>query len=378
MLYVTSQRAFAIVNRGRRMVDRQRNSLSTTAANNNSSLTVGAIDNDRVIFEEEEMPGGLREPFIKSGYRRAYSTPWQCLKSLFYINNESVNVWSHIIAALYFAVRYGTAASTQVDSILDPFNLPLLASAMGTVILYSSSATAHLFNSISERGYKICFFFDYAAVSFYTFTSCQAMFFYARPVNSQWRIFESPAFYLSLAALFSFLVTYGCCKTDAAVNKFSTFLRMLSVIAAWIHSTLPILVGATLCTCHVTDKSCWSSSACSSLPVRYYLRHAFYTFLAGFMYSTRLPERLIPGRFDLVGNSHHFLHVCVAIGTEYAFKMVEFEINARKARGMLEETTAYVSILNTLVAAILVMFLNACIAFWFSITLKQKESSHKN
>lgn len=324
------------------------------------------------------MPRGLREPFIKSGYRRANSTPWQCLKSLFYINNESFNVWSHIIAALYFAVRYGMAVSNQMDSILDPYNLPLLASAMGTVILYSSSATAHLFNSISERGYKICFFFDYSAVSFYTFTSCQAMFFYARPVNSHWRIFESPALYLSLAALFSFLVTYGCCKTDAAVNKFSTFLRMLSAIAAWIHSTSPILVGMTLCTCHATNKRCLSFSACSSLPVSYFLRHAFYTFLAGFMYSTRLPERLISGKFDLVGNSHHFLHVCVAVGTEYAFKMVEFEINARKANKLLEETTNYVSILNTLVAAILVMFLNAGIAFWFSMALKKKESVHKN
>lgn len=96
------------------------------------------------------------------------------------------------------------------------------------------------------------------------------------------------------------------------------------------------------------------------------------------MYSTRLPERLISGKFDLVGNSHHFLHVCVAVGTEYAFKMVEFEINARKANKLLEETTNYVSILNTLVAAILVMFLNAGIAFWFSMALKKKESVHKN
>ena len=89
------------------------------------------------------------------------------------------------------------------------------------------------------------------------------------------------------------------------------------------------------------------------------------------MYGTRLPERLIPGRFDLIGNSHHFLHVGVVLGTEYAFKMVVFEINNRKAKNMLEETTAYVSIANTVGAAILVMFINAGIAFWFSRSLKR-------
>lgn len=39
--------------------------------------------------------------------------------------------------------------------------------------------------------------------------------------------------------------------------------------------------------------------------------------VAGLMYSTRLPERLFPGRFDLVGNSHHFMHVFVALSTEF-------------------------------------------------------------
>ncbi|KAJ7393509.1 hypothetical protein OS493_006493 [Desmophyllum pertusum] len=188
------------------MVNRNRNNLNptTTTANNNSMAACGT-DNDKLLFEDCEVPKGLREPFIKSGYRRAYSTPWQCFKSLFYINNESFNVWSHILATCYFFVRFGMAASSQSKSILDPFNLPLFASALGTLTLYSTSSVAHLLNSMSERGYKMCFFFDYAAVSVYTFTSSQAMFFYVRPMNTQWIIFESPSLYLCLAAPFHFL-----------------------------------------------------------------------------------------------------------------------------------------------------------------------------
>jgi len=330
---------------------------SNTTFHNNDIMKDGAsrsdcsTQKDKLLFEEGEMPKGLREPFIRSGYRRAYSTPWQCFKSLVYLNNESFNVWSHLLTTCYFLVRFGMAALTQSNSLLDPFNLPLLASAFGTLMLYSTSSVAHLFNSMSERGYKICFFFDYAAVSLYTFTSSQAMFFYARPMNTQWVIFEWPSLYLLLAALFSFLVTYGCCKTDAAVNKFSTLLRALPALVAWVFSTLPFTVGATLCSCHATSMSCRAFSACSNESIGYYLRHVFCTILAGFMYSTRLPERLFPGRFN---------------------------VSYLKNENLSEETTAYVSIINTIVVAILVMFINAGILLWFAKNLRVKESVYKN
>lgn len=351
---------------------------NATYRDNNDSMMNCVAQKDKLLFEEGEMPKGLREPFIKSGYRRAYSTPWQCLKSLFYLNNESFNMWSHILATCFFLVRYGMATLTQCNSLLDPLNLPLFASAFGTLMLFCTSSLAHLLNSMSERGYKICFFFDYAAVSLYGFTLSQAMFFYVRPMNTQWIIFESPSLYLCLAALFSFLLTYGCCKTDAAVNKFSTLLRTLSALVSWVFSTLPFIVGVTICSCQATSSSCRALSACSSESVSYQLRHVFCTILAGFMYSSRLPERLFPGRFDLIGNSHHFLHLCIALATEYAFKIMDLNVNYLKNENLLEETTAYVSIVNTIGVAILVMFINAGISFWFAKNLRVKESISKN
>ena len=339
-------------------------------------------DHEKLLFEDCEMPKGLREPFIVSAYRRAYSTPWDCFKSLFYINNESFNVWSHVFTTCFFVVRYAMAALNQSAHVFDPFNWPLFSSAFGTLTLYSTSSMAHLLSSMSERGYKTCFFFDYAAVSLYTFTSSQAMFFYTRPTNTNWIIFESPSLYLCLGALYSFLTTYGCCNTGAEVNKFSAFLRVLSVLAAWLHSTLPFTVGVTLCSCHASSTpSCMAFSACSSTSVSYYYRHAFCIVLAGFMYSTRLPERLLPGRFDLVGNSHHFLHIFIALSTEFAFQLIEFDIahkeTWKKRENILKKTTADVSFVNTMGAAVVVMFINAGIAFWFSRALKDKESVHK-
>ena len=338
-------------------------------------------DSKRLLFKDSEMPEGFREPFIRSAYRPAYSTPWECVKSLFYINNESFNVWSHVFTTVFFVIRYSTTALTQTPHLFDPFNLPLFASAIGTLSVYSTSSVAHLFNSISERAYKTCFFFDYAAISLYTFTSAQAMFFYIRPTNTNWIIFEIPFIYLCLAATLSFLATYSCCKTGAEVNKFSTFFRTISVLLAWLNSTSPFIVGVTLCSCHASSTSCMAFSACNSVSISYYFRHAFCIVVAGLMYSTRLPERLLPGRFDLVGNSHHFMHVLVALSTEFAFKLVEFDIKHkrtwRQREGAWADTTADVSFINTVGAAVIVMLINAGIALWFSRSLKSKESVHE-
>ena len=94
-------------------------------------------DSKRLLFKDSEMPEGFREPFIRSAYRPAYSTPWECVKSLFYINNESFNVWSHVFTTVFFVIRYSTTAVTQTLHLFDPFNLPLFASAIGTLSVYS-------------------------------------------------------------------------------------------------------------------------------------------------------------------------------------------------------------------------------------------------
>ena len=208
----------------------------------------------KLLFSDEVTPEWLREPFIKSGYRQAYLTAWQCLQSLFYLHNQTFNIWSHYLASLYFLVRFGIVL-TGSDSLQYPMNFPVISAAIVTVVVYSTSATAHLFNCISKKTYKTGFVLDYAAISVYTFTSTQVMFFYTRPLNTNWLIFQSPYLYFSTAALLAFLATYSCCKTGARNGKFSTLLRTLPFLATWLTTALPFTTSVTFCTCHATISS---------------------------------------------------------------------------------------------------------------------------
>nr|XP_057925529.1 progestin and adipoQ receptor family member 3a isoform X1 [Doryrhamphus excisus] len=54
------------------------------------------------LYTYEQIPGFLREnPYITDGYR-AYLPSRLCIKSLFVLSNETVNIWSHLLGFLLF------------------------------------------------------------------------------------------------------------------------------------------------------------------------------------------------------------------------------------------------------------------------------------
>ena len=88
---------------------------------------------EKKLFNDEETTEWHRETFIKSEYRKHNSTFWQCLKSLFYLHNQSFNVWSHILVSLYFLVHFPQTLSEDTHPIFDPFNLPMLSAGFPSV-----------------------------------------------------------------------------------------------------------------------------------------------------------------------------------------------------------------------------------------------------
>lgn len=322
-----------------------------------------------LLYNVSDVPPGLHESFVRTGYRKPNSTTWECLQSLFYVNNESFNMWSHIIAVLYFIVRYTVVLLElrQPSSPQRDFYWPMLSSFIGTITVYTLSVTAHVFNSKSEKMHRVFYFFDYAGISIYTFTSGQVMYYYNRPTNTQWRIFESAVMYTFLGAGLSFLATFYSCKSKVHLQKYGPVIRIIAVFAGWINTVLAPTVGVTMCSCHDVTK-CQSFVSCNELLVTYYWRHCFCSVAGGVIYGSRLPERLLPGTFDIIGSSHHFLHIFGALSTEYAFKILEVALESRRdpRNEILARSLTEISSLETLFPTIVVFVVNIAIAFWFA------------
>jgi adiponectin receptor len=61
------------------------------------------LDSSHFIGHYEKAPQFMVDNTnITDGYRINFNTPSRIIKSLFMIHNESVNIWSHCLPALFF------------------------------------------------------------------------------------------------------------------------------------------------------------------------------------------------------------------------------------------------------------------------------------
>ena len=56
---------------------------------------------------------------------------------------------------------------------------------------------------------------------------------------------------------------------------------------------------------------------------------AILTLLLFVLFVCKLPERLCPGKFDLMGNSHQLTHICAVTITTLQLQIVEFDLENR-------------------------------------------------
>lgn len=73
-----------------------------------------AVKSFQQILSWEDLPQWMQSDlYIRRGYRRQLDSFSACLQSIFYLHNESVNIWSHLLPTIfYLAVLLATDYST--------------------------------------------------------------------------------------------------------------------------------------------------------------------------------------------------------------------------------------------------------------------------
>ena len=312
----------------------------------------GAKQHRLACLRREQTPKEWHEPFILSGYRRQNLSTREYLWSAFSRNNECMNVWTHFLAAVVMIARYVSVAWRHTP-VGDPMLYPLKAFALGTSSLYLISATAHALNSRSLRVQHVCFSFDYAAISIYTFAAGIAFYSYTRPLHSNLVLFDSPAVFLAFSALISFSATFLCCETRHKWKRARFVVRTLAYVVPWVYNSSPFISRVFF----------FTAEDPSTPEMHLIFRFCFYSFLiAGLVNASRIPERLKPGAFDFFGHSHNLMHIMTALGDQFAFSVYCIDLEFR--RDELYASFAP-TMWNTLAPTVLVMIGNLAIAGWF-------------
>ncbi|RXN06330.1 membrane progestin receptor beta [Labeo rohita] len=250
-----------------------------------------------------DVPSLFREPYILSGYRPVHQEWRSYFCSLFQCHNESLNVWTHLLAIPAILLQFSLFAGTW-GLTLNVASLPLFLYVLSSLTYLSFSVAAHLLQSHSELSHYSLFFVDYVGVAVYQYGCSLGHYFYcSEPV---WRHSLVGVVFLPGAAVLAWLSCTSCCYAKFRYRRPYPPRRKICQI---IPTSLAYLLDISPVAHRLVTKS-WDEPVL----VLHALQVVFFM-LAALFFSCPVPERFFPGRCDIVGHGHQIFHIFLAMCT---------------------------------------------------------------
>uniref|UniRef100_A0A673A8C3 Progestin and adipoQ receptor family member VI n=1 Tax=Sphaeramia orbicularis TaxID=375764 RepID=A0A673A8C3_9TELE len=299
------------------------------------------------------------EDGIISGYRHPHSSALDCVLSSFQMTNETMNIWTHFLPTWYFLWRFVILCST-LTSLSDSYTWPLLVYMLLICVYPFTSSCAHTFSAMSAESYHICYFFDYGALSLYSLGCAMSYGSYMMP--DSWVNSWLHQHFVPIAVGNSVFCTSLSCYSrflELQCPQRSKALRTAAFVVPFIFDTVPLFYRILLF---------FGGGSTDHLSNHCY--HLLFAVLSCFLFTSHLPERLAPGRFDYFGHSHQLFHICTVAGTHFQMEAVLADMTSRRA--WLTAQGATPSFLGTFGALVVSLTLNLGIIGIFSAPLLRK------
>lgn len=273
------------------------------------SAIARAQEHGLIRYEDLPIPWRVN-PHIVNGYRFTESKI-ECVRSMFNVSNESVNIWSHAIGliiiltiAFYF---YPTSVNFSQSTKTDVFIAAVFLFAACKCL--ACSTIWHTMNSVADKCLMERFAcVDYTGISLLIAASIMTTeytAFYCEP-TSRW-------VYMSLTA------TLGI--GGLILPWHPTFNR---ADMAWARVAFYVSLAATgfapVLQLNLTRGTTWAWTFYAPIA------KSICVYLVGAcVYASQVPERWIPGKVDYIGGSHNLWHFAVLGGILFHYvAMQEF------------------------------------------------------
>lgn len=276
------------------------------------SISLPALPAPKPTVSAGSVPSLFREPYILSGYRPT-GQGWRCyLLSIFQWHNESLNVWTHLLAApllllrcwALFALASGSSAGQL--PLLDISAVPLALYVFSSLTYLACSVAAHLLQSHSEQAHYSFFFLDYVGVAIYQYGCALGHYFYC--AESEWRdTVGLGTIFLPGAGLLAWLSCACCCFAKAHYRRPYPLRRkvcqLIPTSLAYFLDISPVV--------HRLVTGDWERD--TALP--FHAGQVAFFLLSAFFFSCPFPECFLPGHCDIVGHGHQIFHFFLAMCT---------------------------------------------------------------
>ncbi|KAF9298507.1 hypothetical protein BGZ74_009364 [Mortierella antarctica] len=267
----------------------------------------------------EELPEQWQHnKYILSGYR-FLSSNYECFRSIFYIHNESGNIWTHLVGFFYFlavGIYFFFSGSNPYlshplseDAVI-PFvpadgydKLIFLVYFMAVYKCLLMSSLWHTFAHIAhEKTMRCMACLDYVGISVLIAASGVVTEFYGFYCDSFFR-----NTYIMATGVFGIagVVVPWLSWFD---RKETRMMRIMFFVSMAASTLLPIF--------HLFV----THGAFATLQWLFPLMKATGCYVVGVVfYANQFPERAFPGMFDHLGSSHQVWHLCVLGGVYFNF-----------------------------------------------------------
>ena len=257
-------------------------------------------------LEDKDVPPLYREPHIHTGYRLPYKSFSYYFWSIFYIHNETVNIWTHLVALLLFIYNIHKY-SYAMDYVNESLAWPFLSFSIGTLAYASCSTIAHLFQSKSEAVHYLSFQIDYIGIGLNSHATATSFYFF---IGNElfYHSFLGKVYLFSctiIAILTCVLLSYAKLKYPRPYPLQRKLIALGVMSFSFFFGCIP---GYYLFYESLQYKD-WSHFWAFVFPHVHYI---IYFFISAFFYASHIPERKFPGSFDILGQGHQFFHVFMA------------------------------------------------------------------
>ncbi|BDD56879.1 hypothetical protein MPDQ_003201 [Monascus purpureus] len=253
----------------------------------------------RLLHWDDLPPWQRDNHHIHTGYRPASFSFLISFHSLTYIHNETVNIYSHLLPGLLalpaaiqlhrvLAPRYETAAESDIIAFGCFFG--------GAAFCLGMSATYHTISNHSPAVARIGNALDYIGIVGLivgSFIPCVYYGFHCMP---------------DLQRLYwGMIISIGIgCICVSIMPKFRTPewrpFRATMFVGMGLSAIFPVFHGLLLY---------GAEQMMRQIGLGWVLLQGFLYILGAVIYAARVPERLMPGQFDILGSSHQIFHVLV-------------------------------------------------------------------
>lgn len=269
----------------------------------------------RLYFYDEVDEWQQDNVFIRSGYVKETKSYKECIRSLSYWHNESINIYSHLIPSVVtlcqitYVLMYELPNFEVAPKIWEILNFYQFGFA-ATFCLFLS-ASFHCFKCHSHKVSKMGNQCDYFGIIVLITCSLNSIVLFAFHDIPHWR-----NFYIGLFAVLGVICTKITFDSKFATPAYRPF-RSLMFVTFGLSGVLPVVTAvAKFGVQQAEDRSNASWLICEG----------FFYILGACLYAARIPERFThvedncvgqnryaKGMFDLVGHSHQIFHIMVVI-----------------------------------------------------------------